>query len=96
MGIFNREINEPRENFKTLNTLADAGRGAVGAGWDLTTKARRHEGKQMGDGRWQMGGGGGERNVAGGVAGGLEAIRLGRMPAATAQKNPAPDWQGRG
>jgi len=52
MGIFNREINEPRENFKTLNTLADAGRGAVGAGWDLTTKARRHEGKQMGDGRW--------------------------------------------
>ena len=52
MGIFNREINEPRENFKTLNTLADAGRGAVGAGWEFNhqgTKALREADK-----RWQM------------------------------------------
>jgi hypothetical protein len=49
MGIFNREIHEPRENFKTLNTLADAGREAVGAGWDLTTMARREA-----DGRWKL------------------------------------------
>jgi len=44
LGIFNREIHEPRENFKTLNTLADAGRGAVGAGWEFNhqgTKALR-------------------------------------------------------
>ena len=29
----------------------NAGRG----GGDLTTKARRHEGKQLGDGRWELG-----------------------------------------